>query len=306
MQNVKPCLFLLILVVVFGCSKKEGAGQGVVPPPPVPGLNFTSIATAGVQRTKIFLNAAFSIANNPVIISSGFCLGKTSGPTLLNFYKRTSTSLQGTTITDSITGLNYKTTYYVRAYAIINAAKPDTVYSAESTVATVATALIPTNTVYGGGLVFYVDSTGEHGLIIAKNDIGRFMWLNCGNRTAIIGTSGSIGTGQSNTNLILGHVFTNPPCPFNDPIAAKVCDDYSFAGYNDWYLPSLQELYAFQDFCFQNGQAAPYWLGMDLYWSSSGSSNGNYAYAVPGTNAGASTGSWSKDEYFSVRAIRSF
>jgi hypothetical protein len=111
---------------------------------------------------------------------------------------------------------------------------------------------------YGGGVVAYVDATGQHGFIVAPSDIAQApqgcygLW--------IYGTSGAVGTGQANTTAILSACST-------PGIAARLCDEYVFNGYDDWYLPSLGEL----QLCYNNlylngvGNFAGYWY----YWSSS-------------------------------------
>ena len=36
--------------------------------------------------------------------------------------------------------------------------------------------IIEIGDVYQGGIVFYIDSTGQHGLVSAQNDIGKYPW----------------------------------------------------------------------------------------------------------------------------------
>ena len=89
---------------------------------------------------------------------------------------------------------------------------------------------------YGGGIIFYIDGTGLHGLIAAPSDQGSgdITWGCSG--ISIPGTSWSIGTGQYNTMLIvLGCSELG--------IAARICDNLELNGYSDWFLPSSDELY---------------------------------------------------------------
>ena len=53
-----------------------------------------------------------------------------------------------------------------------------------------------------GGIVAYIDSTGEHGLVCSLEDLGKLKWEE----------------------------------------AKKACEIYSFMGNSDWYLPSKFEL----------------------------------------------------------------
>jgi len=86
---------------------------------------------------------------------------------------------------------------------------------------------------YGGGIVFYIDETGQHGLIAAATDQSRGQWGCTG--TSIGGTGTVIGTGQANTKAIVNGCRT-------EGIAARICDDLILNGYNDWFLPSKDEL----------------------------------------------------------------
>jgi len=86
---------------------------------------------------------------------------------------------------------------------------------------------------YGGGIIFYIDGTGQHGLISATSDLNPSQW-GC-NGTFISGTSASIGAGQANTTAIVNSC--------NEAgIAARNCDDLDLNGYSDWFLPSKDEL----------------------------------------------------------------
>ncbi len=112
---------------------------------------------------------------------------------------------------------------------------------------------------YGGGIVFYVDATGQHGLIAATADQGNSrLWLN----TLVIATGATgtaIGTGQSNTNAIVAiHGAGN--------YAAKVCDDLVSGGFSDWFLPSKDELNLMYTNLFKKGVGN---FAFARYWSSS-------------------------------------
>lgn len=87
--------------------------------------------------------------------------------------------------------------------------------------------------IYGGGVIFYIDSTGNHGLIAAPSDMDTVIW-GCYS-TLIGGTSTAIGTGQSNTAAIVNGCST-------PNIAARVCNDLVLNSYDDWFLPSKDEL----------------------------------------------------------------
>ena len=149
----------------------------------------------------------------------------------------------------------------------------------------------------GGGIVFYLDSTGQHGLVCAPSDQGSFQWGCYG--TNIGGTSISVGIGQANTNLILSGCSTRP-------IAASVCDNLVLNGYSDWYLPSREEV----EKMYWNLQFKGFggFSNYSNYWSSSQDSpyHAWYVYFGNGFVASGSNGGSSKDSYSHVRAVRAF
>jgi hypothetical protein len=89
---------------------------------------------------------------------------------------------------------------------------------------------------YGGGIVFYLDSTRQHGLIAAKSDADTVVaWYN----TVYYQTNAraaAIGSGARNTRKIIDALGNS------GTYAAKVCQDYRGGGYSDWFLPSKNEL----------------------------------------------------------------
>lgn len=87
---------------------------------------------------------------------------------------------------------------------------------------------------YGGGILFYLDGNGG-GLIAAPSDQSTgIQWYN-GSYITIGATGTSIGTGQSNTNAIIAAQGAGS-------YAAQLCADLVLNGYDDWFLPSKDEL----------------------------------------------------------------
>jgi hypothetical protein len=68
---------------------------------------------------------------------------------------------------------------------------------------------------YGGGIIFYLDGTGKHGLIAAPSDQSAVLW---GAGTIITNATGTaVGTGQANTTSIINAQGVGS-------YAASICD----------------------------------------------------------------------------------
>jgi len=96
---------------------------------------------------------------------------------------------------------------------------------------------------YGGGIVAYILQVGDpgyvadeqHGLIAATADQSTgIQWYN-GSYVVTGATGTAIGTGQANTTAIVNIQGAGS-------YAAKLCHDLTVGGYNDWFLPSKDEL----------------------------------------------------------------
>jgi hypothetical protein len=144
----------------------------------------------------------------------------------------------------------------------------------------------------GGGIVFDVSSDGSHGLEAAPVDLAKSAW-GC-YATVNVGTSTAVGMGNANTAAIVNG------CD-EAGAAAQVADAYILGDFDDWHLPSIDELallYAQKSVLsgFDNGE----------YWSSSeGPPNPtNYSYFLNSTNGNRSVSR--KSQILGVRAVRGF
>lgn len=81
---------------------------------------------------------------------------------------------------------------------------------------------------YGGGVVIHVDHTGQHGLIMSLDALS---------------TSASAGTFSLPTSPWDGQTNTANAVPLSLAGSGVIlCDTYAGGGFNDWYLPSRDEL----------------------------------------------------------------
>jgi len=160
---------------------------------------------------------------------------------------------------------------------------------------------------YGGGIVAYIFQNGDpgydaniqHGLIAATADQSTgIQWYN-GSHVLTGATGTAIGTGQANTTTIVEKQGAGS-------YAAKLCHDLTVGGYNDWFLPSKDEL----DKLYTNKVAIGGFAESFLYWSSSepdAMPQSDAIYYAWSQNFGdGNQGKNFKSNASRVRAVRSF
>ena len=147
-----------------------------------------------------------------------------------------------------------------------------------------------------GGIVFYIDETGKHGLVAAMEDLGQFEWGCYGTMVDEDGLDS--GSGYQNTLEIVSGCSETP-------IAASEAIAYESDGYSDWFLPSIDELLEMYN-TIGNGGLDGNIGGFENnhYWSSS--ENGNHgARSVNFSSGYLGNYVWKYNSYW-VRAIRAF
>jgi hypothetical protein len=146
---------------------------------------------------------------------------------------------------------------------------------------------------YGGGIIFYIDSTGQHGLIADTVDLPQTRWVNQ-EYTLTGATATRIGTGKANTKKIILSEGSS------GNYAALECANSTRSGKTDWFLPSkdeLNKLYkqkvvvgGFAD--YEYWSSSEYYFDFGLAW---------FQYFLDG-----SQGYYGKANPSNVRAVRAF
>lgn len=191
------------------------------------------------------------------VTACGVCWNNSSNPTIED---NVASGTIGTAVFEcELAGLTKSTIYYVKAYATNSYG---TAYGQEVSFITLPI-VFSVGQSWGGGIIFYVDSTGQHGFISATLDQGKASW-GC-NETFLGGTSTGLGTGKANTDIILSGCSEGGT-------AARICKDLVLNGYSDWFLPSRDELYMMYE---QRNVIGGF--KVDNYWSSS-ETNATFAY----------------------------
>jgi len=159
-----------------------------------------------------------------------------------------------------------------------------------------------------GGIIFYIDTADEHPWTYLEVAPVSTEWASkeWGDyNTEIGGDAGltGIGDGQAATDAIVQHLADNTS---ETDRAAQLCNTLSHNSYDDWFLPSHDELNAIWDNIVDDGEDANSGVG--------GFDNGNYW----SSSEYAKVGAWSQtfydgDQNFSskislrrVRAVRAF
>lgn len=114
----------------------------------------------------------------------------------------------------------------------------------------------------------------------------------------------AVGQGRMNTRLLVNAMGTSvyssdSGTATTSTYAAKLCDDYTYGGYDDWFLPSVEELrYMYENMYQKSLGSLSYY-----YWSSSEYS-ASYSWNCYFNHDGMDY--VDRYIYFSVRAVRAF
>jgi hypothetical protein len=162
---------------------------------------------------------------------------------------------------------------------------------------------------YAGGIVFFIDDTGKHGLVCASQDFGEAIW---GQPFDISAKADGIGgtSGLMNTKRIVEMASWVEEKGFFRSTkkllqtAARFCLESNYNGYNDWYLPCHSELRLMYNIHkmglgnFRSEKTA------SIYWSSTETNATNsWGLSFYGGNANRNC---NKSATYFVRAVRAF
>ena len=94
-----------------------------------------------------------------------------------------------------------------------------------------------------GGIVFWVDETGQHGLVCDKSDLPGFTRWFAGSYTSTMAFGRGPFSGEANTTIIIANQGFGDGATY----AARICNELQITEggktYGDWYLPSKDELH---------------------------------------------------------------
>lgn len=244
-----------------------------------------TIEVTEIDSTTAYCSGSVTYGGGTTILSKGICWATHSVPTVNDFKSDEGTGLGN--YTSMLTGLLPSTIYYCRSYAINS---EGVTYGKEISFKTVVSELY-IGLEYKGGIIFYINPMKDGGLLVSKDDLSSAYPWGCSGLTISGATAKGVGSGQVNTDEILVSCSSG---------AAKLCADYKFGKYDDWYLPSYDELALIYN-NLKISDLEKFAIG--YYWSSTQKSNTiALRYGFLGGNAGEAEKSTNQF----VRAVRKY
>jgi hypothetical protein len=263
-------------------------------------LVFPTITTntvSGITSNSATFGGVISNANGNQIIERGIVYSTTPNPTISS---NRIVIGNGIGTFDTISALNYQyvhllkpnTTYYVRAYAVTE--NNISAYGNEVSFTTLTIGQVGP----GGGIVFFNKGNATGGwqfLETALSNQSTGINWGCDTLNPIPGTQSSVGSGETNTALIVAGC-TDPS------FAAKLCANLTLGGQSDWFLPSKDELNLMYKNLHLNNQGN---FNTSTYYWSSTEMNSDNAWCFKFLNGDAGQG-YKAIASFYVRAVRAF
>jgi hypothetical protein len=218
----KQILYLFLISVLFyACGQKTT-------PKTAPIITLSNIEEIGFDSAEI--TAKIDSNGGDSILYTGICWSKKPSPKdSIDLSKRVGWGLG--TLGFTIENLEPGTTYFVRAYA------KNSVGISYSEEKSFTTPNLEIGSEYKGGKVGYLFERGDngyvegeiHGLIIGEVSTNWVFWNGDNNSN----TYADLGYGLANSQKIAD---LNPNSP------AAWCINLEMNGFDDWYLPSMEEL----------------------------------------------------------------
>jgi hypothetical protein len=276
-------LTFTLLLFISSCETDQNKPEAQKPT-----LNTEAISS--ITQTSATSGGNIVSDGGASITARGVCWFTSADPAISDF--KTSDGTGTGIFTSNITDLLPGKRYHVRAYAVNSAGIS---YGPDIAFTTVSSTALSVGDTYQGGIIFYLSGTypNQRGLVCAQNDQGTSVpWYSQG--YIYYGTtSNAIGSGSTNTSSlvsILGNGF----------YAAKFCDDLILNGFDDWFLPSRDELGLMYTNLKNNGFGN---FTTASYWSSS---ECDYLNAYTQYFSSGRQSCNNKFHSYSIRAVRSF
>jgi hypothetical protein len=226
-KRISFLLFTTVSLIFSSCMKDDQVDPRVLDVTFGVPVVQTKAVTSITQGSAVCGGKVVSNSGDPVL-AYGVCWSRLPEPTIKDYI--TNNGGGNGNYTSTLSNLQVGTTYYVRAFA-----KNSNGVGYGKELSFTTDSILQLGGEYQGGLVFYIDPSGLHGLICSKTDLSTSAVWGCAD-TTIAGADGTaIGTGSNNSLDILNGCHTSG-------IAAELCLNANIEDYTDWFLPSKEEL----------------------------------------------------------------
>jgi hypothetical protein len=253
---------------------------------PLAPVNLTGLTVTGGDLSPAFSQAV----TDYTVTASGSITVTGTGATGTTVTYRKGSGSYGSTVTYNYVVNDGEPEIYTINIKASSVGRPETVYTLKVREYQLR------DTGPAGGLIFYIDEADDFPwtyLECAPADAGNAGW---GSFTYFEGTGTAIGTGQTNTNAII----TALSGLGETGKAAQFSVDYSVNEYDDWFLPSKDELNLMYNNLAKQGMGG---FSTSWYWSSSEHSA---SYAWSQIFSDDYQDYWAKSNTYSVRPVRAF
>ena len=261
--------------IINALNTPENSGTVIMGPKPKQAVSIKKISLVFSIITVIMLVAIITLSVNLAGKSSEILKSKDTIAALASTLNKEASPKA---VAESATDIPVKTTVTEASAAIATTKTAAETSTAETTAVetTASETTSPTNYNIGGkgpagGLIFYVNpnykTDGWKYLEAAPSDFPgsnndyyvRWDYRTYSNHLVTSAKGTNIGTGMSNTQKIV-------KIQGEGNYAAKLCDDLILNGYEDWFMPSKDELNLMYENLYLKGIGS---FSSDYYWSSS-------------------------------------
>ena len=284
-------LWVLTISVLLLVACSENSGIEEINCSALPTLTTGDVSGLG----DVFVTLAGTIAAptcGESVISQGFVYATSEFPKISDSFVEVS----GAEVSKEVVHLEQNTTYYYRTY-FTNVT--GTYYGKQKSF---TTEILEIGTETRGGIVFYIAATPtdldgdgvlDTGLVCATTDQSSgVQWYN-GRNSTTGATARGVGSGATNTATIIA-------AQGSGTYAASVASNYDGGGFNDWFLPSKDELNLMYTNLKVQGLGS---FSNSSYWSAT---EYLYNYTWKQNFSGGGQNSDGKYDTNRVRAVRAF
>lgn len=196
--------------------------------------SVTTAAVSNVDPTGASVGGDITDDGGCAVTERGVVWGVRTAPTTAN--RKVALGSGAGVFTTALSNLYSNKTYYLRAYATNS---KGTGYGEERLFTTTEPAGLYLGKTFAGGLIFHLDATGQHGLVITPARVAPYCHFGSSCPGAGAATSAVLGTGAQNTANVIALCGTGNQ--------EGTCDALYASGYGDWYLPSRGDVERLRD-----------------------------------------------------------